>query len=678
MNNGETVVLDSFRHFEKNAQPEVQAWLQEQANETETHLKKCVWRDELKTRFETFFGTDEFGVPEPRGSNYFFRKKEAGEELGKLFVQEGLTGKARVLVDSNTLSVDKTTTLGGWLASPDGKLLMYEISRKGNDKSEIRVMDVATATDLPDVILDDSYPHLCAWSADASGFWYIRRDPYVVAEEGSPESKLYRRVFYHTIGSDPAQDELVFGGSLQKEDWPWVIADASGRYVLVNVESQDELLGREQSTVYLKDLSDNEEGFVLAVSTKLGASCFGFIHRDKLYIRTNEDAPRWRLVRMDIKDILQGGVSTEFILPETENMLEQVVCVGDNIFASYLENVSSVIKQYDLDGTFLREVPLPTLGYVEALRCEDEGKELFFSFESFTYPFMACRLDLSTGNTSVFAKEGSLSSVEDLETKQVWYSSKDGTKIPMFLVHRKDITLDGNNPTVLYGYGGFDISITPYFLRGVIPFLKQGGVYAIANIRGGGEFGQAWHEAGMQKNKQNVFDDFASAVEHLIATGYTNSNKVAVWGGSNGGLLTMATITQHPNLVKVAIADVPVTDMLRFHLFFGGAHWIPDYGNPDDEEMMEYLLRYSPYHNVRDGEKYPAVFIVTADSDDRVHPMHSYKMTARLKQANVSDNPILLRVELGAGHGGANAVSKTVKKLADVWSFIFEQLGVVH
>jgi prolyl oligopeptidase len=665
-------VPDPYRWLEANDEPEVQAWLAEQAAYAESYFGRIPFRTQIRDELRRLFSLDTVGIPVPRRGRYFFTARKGDQDMAVLYVQDGLDGTPRPLVDPNMLSQDKTITLRKWSPSRDGRLLAYCLSKAGNDQADIRVMDVDTGKDLPDYIPDDVYPAVYSpirWNADGSGFWYTKRAPEVPASEG----KFFQRVYFHALGTDWEQDPLVFGRALGKEDVPEIELSEDGRYLLATAWGFCD--GQESVTLFLKDRESADQGFVPIVPRIPGIKFHGQLHRNKLYILTNHEAPRWKLMVIEVNEALAGGTPTTLI-PEGQSTLQWHILVGEHLFTLSLENVHSVLRQYRLDGSFVREIPLPTIGTINEIACEPEGTELFFEFVSFAVPPTVYRVDLVSGEVRVFKKMEAGFDIDAIATEQVWYRSKDGTAVPMFLIHKKGLPRNGANPTVLYGYGGFEVSLTPSFMKSIVPFVMRGGVFAIANLRGGGEFGKAWHEAGMRKSKQNVFDDFAAAAEWLVASGYTCQNRLAIYGGSNGGLLVTATITQQPNIVKAAIARVPVTDMLRFHLFFGGRHWIPEYGDPDDPDMFPYLLGYSPYHNVHDGVRYPATLIMTSDSDDRVHPMHSYKMVARLQEANASDNPILLRVERKAGHGGAGAISKWIEEQTDLWSFVFDQLNV--
>jgi prolyl oligopeptidase len=658
--------------MEDNASAPVQAWLQGQTAHAEDYFQSQLARPVLREEFRRLYALDTVGMPYPFKGRHFMTKRRAGEDLHVLYVQDGLDGEPRVLIDQNALSTDKSVTLASWAPTEDGRLMAYGLSISGNDKHDLRIKDVATVADLPDVIPDGNYPVFKCWNVDGTGFWYAKHD----SREPLAEAKLHKRLYFHALGTPWQTDPIVFGEGFDKEALFGARSSLDGRYLLVSVLGNDKASGLGWSELYLRDLSDPVGPFVCIYARKLDMEVSGEIHRDRVYLLAQDGAPNKRILAMDVEKALAGCQDWDVVVPEGAGVIRDMLFVGGHLFIETLEDVHSVLRQYDLEGRLVREVPLPTIGSLGGLACESEGEELFFSFNSFALPPTVYRLDLRTNDLRVFAQADAGFDTSLIVTKQVWYSSKDGTKIPMFLIHRQGLLLDGANPTVLYGYGGFDISLTPSFDKSIVPFVRRGGVYAIANLRGGGEFGQAWHQAGMQKSKQNVFDDFAAAARWLIGSGYTCTERLAIEGGSNGGLLTLATITQNPGLVAAAIADVPVADMLRYHRFFGGVYWIPDYGDPDEPSMREYLLKYSPYHNVVDGTCYPAVLIATADGDDRVHPMHSYKMAARLLEANASNQPILLRVELKAGHGGASAISKHVESAADHWSFLFDQLGM--
>lgn len=665
-------VPDPYRWLEKDDDQEVKKWLEEQNAKTRSVLDKIATRNSIKNRLNQLFRVDTVGIPVPKVNRYFFGERKGTDDLSVLYVQDGLNGSPRVLIDPNTLSEDKSTILHGWSPSKDGKLVAYGLSEAANDQASIYVLNVESGEKLSDTIPAEIYPSLNSWNPDGSGFWYTHRHP----DAPKGEEKYHQKLYYHKLGSDFKDDPLVFGETLEKEDRLWGNISKDGRYLLVKVYK---LSGKvESSALYLYDFKNRTKGFMPIVEG-IEALFFGALHRDRVYIRTNHNAPLWQLLSVGLED-LKGGTSVEnfnVIIPESEHKLERFALIRDNLFVETQENVHSVFRRYHLDGQLISKIPLPSLGSLTGLSGEEEGEEFFFGFTSFLVPHNIYRLDLLKGQIALFKKAEAGVDTEAFEVKQVQYNSKDGTKIPMFLIHRKGLERNGNNPVLLYGYGGFNISNTPVFNKSTIPFIENGGVYAIANIRGGGEFGEKWHKAGMRDKKQNVFDDFIAAAKWLIEENYTNSNRLATFGWSNGGLLTATTVTQRPELFKAVVIGAPVIDMLRYHLFFGGRHWIPDYGSVEEQEMFKHLLAYSPYHNVKDGTRYPATLIVTADKDDRVHPMHAFKMAARLQEANASSNPILLRVETKAGHGSAPAIPRLVEMHADIWGFVFQQLGMV-
>jgi prolyl oligopeptidase len=663
-------MTDPYRWLEGDPnEPELHKWLTKQANTASDYFSSLPIRNVLRDELKKLAEFESFGTPLVRANRYFYTRREPKQDMPVLYVREGINGVERILIDPNTLSADKTTVLTGWVPSRNGKLIVYGLSKSGNDKRDLHVLNVDAGNTLSDVIAEEVYPYMSAWNADSTGFWYIRRDP------DAPESELKfnKRLYFHTIGDSTDEDRYVWGKGFAKECQPSVKLSDDGKYLLGTIFGQEE--GENWTELYVKETSA-ESDFMLVVKRVPGAEHGGHIHRDKLYIVTNDGAPHYKLMATSIDKSLSGSPEFTDILPETNDLLAEFKFIGEKLFVEYTHNVQSVINEYSLTGELLRTVELPDIGTAGGMSALAEGKELFYSFTSFAYPPTIFRMDLLSGNSTVFHKVKATFDTDELTTEQVWYTSKDGTKIPMFLIYKKGLEKKGENPTMLYGYGGFDISLRPAYTVNPIPLIMRGGIYAIANLRGGGEFGREWHEAGMKKNKQNVFDDFIAAAEYLISENYTSKEKLAVMGGSNGGLLVAALEVQRPDLVQAVVCRVPVADMLRYHLHHGGRHWIPDYGDPDDAEMFKYLLGYSPYHNITDGEKYPATLIMTSDGDDRVHPLHAYKLTARLQEANASAKPIMMRVEMRAGHSGAQSISRAVEQEANVWSFVFDQLGV--
>jgi prolyl oligopeptidase len=665
-----TKVPDPYRWLEGDPnETELHDWLTKQGEVASEYFSSLPIRNILRDELKALAEFESVGTPIVRGNRYFYTKREAKQDMPVLYVREGLEGDERILIDPNTLTSDKTTILSGWSPSRDGNWIVYGLSKSGNDKRDLKVLHVDSGDTLADLISDDLYPAVSAWNGDSTGFWYVRRDP----DAPKDEPKFHKRLYFHTLQDSSDKDAYVWGNGFAKEWQPSVQLSHDGKYLLGTIWGQEN--GENWSEIYIKE-TIKESDFALVLKRIPGAEQGGHIHRDLLYVSTNDGAPHFKLMATAVEKALAGEPEFKDILPETSDLLAAFKFMGDKLFVEYTHDVQSVINEYSLTGDFVRNIELPGIGTAGGMSGEAEGTKMFYSFTSFAYPPTIFRMDLTSRKITVFHKVKATFNTDEIVTEQVWYSSNDGTKIPMFLVYKKDLQKDGSNPTMLYGYGGFDISLRPAYTINPIPLIERGGIYAVANLRGGGEFGREWHEAGMKKNKQNVFDDFIAAAEYLITEKYSSKEKLAIMGGSNGGLLVSALETQRPDLVQAVVCRVPVSDMLRFHLHHGGRHWIPDFGDPDDPDMFKYLLGYSPYHNVKDGEKYPATLIMTSDGDDRVHPLHAYKLAARLQEANASEHPILMRVEMKAGHSGAFAVSRAVEQEADVWSFVFDQLKV--
>lgn len=662
-------ITDPYRYLEEESK-KTSYWIKDQNRYTKSLIDKIPIKKKLKQQLKKLYKIDSFGIPVPRNGYYFFMDRKGSEDLGVLYIQDGLKGKPRILIDQNKLSRDKTAVVTSWSPSWDGKLLAYSLSEASNDRASIYVMDVDTGKKLTDIIPGELYPsRSVTWKPDNSGFWYTHRHPS--APKG--EEKFHQKLYFHNLGSNFKDDPLIFGEDLAKEDTPGAVVSKDGHYLLVAIYFSS--TKKEKTELFLKDLNDIKSDFIPIVEG-IDSLFSGSIYKDTVFIGTNYKAPKWKIMSFKIKDAGKGIKSWRNIIPEGKNyIVNRYEIVQDNLFVEILEDVHSLLKIFDLNGKFIKEITLPAIGSIDILIGEQDGKELFFNFSAYLIPNTIYRYDIKSKQVSEFKKVKLGLNDKLFTVKQVWYPSKDGTKIPMFLVHKKGLKLNRDNPTLLYGYGGFNINTTPGFNRTIVPFLEDGGVYAEAILRGGGEFGEKWHKAGMKNKKQNVFDDFISAAEWLTKNKYTNPNKLALFGWSNGGLLVGATITQKPELAKVAIIGAPVLDMVRYHLFHGGRHWIQEYGSAENEKEFKYLLKYSPYHNVKE-EKYPAVLILTADKDDRVHPMHAFKMAARLQQANGSANPILIRIETKAGHSGAAPIYKFVDQYSDMYSFIYWQLGI--
>jgi prolyl oligopeptidase len=664
-------IHDPYRWLEGDGK-EVKQWIVKQDDFAHAMLSELPQRAWFENRFKQLFKTGSIGVPHPNKGFYFTMDRKADQDLGVLYVQKGLNGKKRVLIDQNKLSQGGTTTLQQWSVSEDATLLAYTLSEASNDQSSVHVLDVRTGKKLKDYIPSEFYPAMhsgISWNPDGSGFWYSRRNGKAV----KGEEKLNQKVFYHKLGDDYRKDAIVFGQGLPKDQFPAGWVSENGRYLIVSV---DIVTGKMRcNDLYLKDLLDPKGAFKPIIKG-IEAEFNAYMHCDMLFITTNHKAPNWKIVGVPLAMATKGMKYWKTIVPEARFPHDSMSIIKDRIFLRYLENAHSVIRIFDLKGKSIGTIKLPlgSTGYVVG---EEKGDEAFFSFTSFTVPNRIYRYDLAKKKLELI-NELKVKGINfnNFTAEQVWYKSKDGTKVPMFLVYKKGLKRTGTNPTLLYGYGGFNNSMTPGYGATVMAFLEKGGLYAEPNLRGGGEFGETWHQAGTKAKKQNVFDDFIAAAEWLIKNNYTDSQHLAAFGWSNGGLLTGAMITQRPELFKAVAVGAPVIDMLRYHKFHGGRFWIPEFGNPDDPKAFRYLMKYSPYHRIKEGVKYPSTLIVTAAGDDRVHPGHAYKFAARLQKANASQNPIIITIEQKAGHGGGASISNFARQRADIYGFVAWQLGM--
>ncbi|HXI04264.1 MAG TPA: prolyl oligopeptidase family serine peptidase, partial [Candidatus Saccharimonadales bacterium] len=582
-----------------------------------------------------------------------------------LLVRDGDAGPDRALVDPNAFAADGTSALDWWYPSRDGRFLAYGISDRGSELSVLRVLDVATGRDLGEIIPQTRACSL-AWDPGADGFFYTRYPSPGTVPEG--EEMYHRRVFHHRLGDDPRSDAPVFGEGRPLDAWPNVALSPSGRWLVV-MEAE----GWIRTRVYLRDLRSGggwislvDESHALYAVTPLD---------DRLLVHTNEDAPAWRLMSADPER--PAREEWKDLIPEGPDVLQSIEVAGGRIFAACLRDAASELRVHAMDGALLGTVGLPPRGTVTFMDGEEKGDVLFTGYVSFTVPPMIYRHAIRSGRTEPWATMPSPIDGDGFETRQIHCTSRDGTRIPIFVIHRAGMKRDGRNPVLLTGYGGFNVPLTPSFDRESFVWLESGGVVAVAILRGGGEFGETWHRAGMLESKQNVFDDFIAAAEHLIREGYTGPERLAIRGGSNGGLLVGAALTQRPDLFRAVVCRVPLLDMIRYHRFRIARLWIPEYGCSEDPEQFRWLIAYSPYHNVRDGVAYPAVLLTTAEADSRVDPMHALKMAARLQQAQAApERPVLLRVESRAGHGAGKPLSKQLDEQVDVWSFLFRELGV--
>jgi len=659
-------IPDPYRWLEDGGSAEVRAWTEEQNAHTRGLLDARPGRAALRDRLASLMSIGTVAPPAVRGGLYFHMKREgAGQNQPVLYVRKGVDGADRPLVDPNPLSADSTATIDWWYPSRDGRLLAYGISTAGDEKSVLKVRDVETGKDLPDTIPHTRYCSL-GWLPDGRGFYYTR---YPVPGSVPADQENYNRhVYLHRLGADPAQDAYVFGRERKPDEIIQIDVSPDGRWLTTM-----SFAGWTKTDMHLRDLSKEGAPFV-PVAEGLDAIFVGGVVDGVLYIRTNLEAPRYRLLGASPE--APGRAGWKELIAQSDVVLDDAAVIGKRIFARSMRKATSRIVVYRLDGKPLTEIRLPGPGTVDAVTGEHDGTEAFFGFSSYTMPPSVRRYVIVSGQVTVWDTVKADVDLSGLEVKQTYCFSKDGTRVSMFIVARKGLALDGNAPTLLYGYGGFNVSQTPDFSRPLVAWLERGGVYVETNLRGGGEYGESWHHAGMLDKKQNVFDDFAAAAEWLIKQKYTRPGRLAIYGGSNGGLLVGAALTQRPDLYRAVVCAVPLLDMVRYHNFQIARLWVPEYGSAESPEQFKYLYAYSPYHHVTKGTAYPAVLLTAAESDSRVDPMHARKMAALLQASTSSGEPILLRIETRAGHGIGKPLSKQIDEATDVYGFLAWQLGL--
>jgi prolyl oligopeptidase len=662
-------IVDRYRYLENGDDPDTRQYVEQELAYTRSLLDPLPGRDKINARLSQLLTIGTIGAPQIGGKFYFYSRREGNQNQPVLYVREGLNGTDRALIDVNTMSSDGTVALDWWFPSDDGKYVAYGTSANGSEESTLRLVESATGKLLPDTIERTRFASV-AWKKDDSGFYYTRHPKKGDVPAG--EEVYHVKVFYHQLGSDPASDPLLFGEGRNTQDIPGVNLSEDGRWLLITVFE-----GWTKTEMYLQDLASKNPP--VEITTGKEFLYGGDFLKGKLYITTNEDAPRYHVFVADATNPKRENWKE--LIPQTDAVLQSAGVTGGKLFAQYEHNASSELKVFDLDGKKLADIPLPTIGSVVSTGGKWDSNEVFFGFQSYTVPPSIYRYDLTTGKTSLWAKVDAPSiDPSAFEVQQVWYNSKDGTRVPMFVVSKKGIEKNGKNPVLLTGYGGFNISETPTFSRAMYVWMEHGGVYAVANLRGGSEFGEDWHRAGMLEKKQNVFDDFIAAAEYLIAQKYTDKDHLSILGGSNGGLLMGAMITQRPDLFRAVVCAVPLLDMLRYQNFQIAKLWIPEYGSADDPKQFDFLYAYSPYHHVKAGQEYPAILFMTADTDTRVDPMHAKKMAALMqaeaKNGASKEKPILLRIETKAGHGQGKPVTKQIEENTDMYSFLFWQLGV--
>ena len=659
-----TDIEDPYRWLEDDRSAETEAWVTAENKVTFEYLDQIPYRDELKDELSKIWNYEKLSAPFKEGAFTYYYKNDGLQNQSVLYRKKGNDGEEELFLDPNTFSEDATTSLGEISFSKDGSIVAYSISEGGSDWRKIIIIDAETKKVLEDTLIDVKFSGI-SWVAN-DGFYYSSYDK----PEGSELSAKtdQHKLYYHKLGTSQKEDKVVFG---EKEKY---------RYVGGNVTEDDRYLiisggiSTSGNKLFLKDLTKpNSE--IITIDDNIDTDTYVADNKgSKLYIVTNFNAPNQRMVTTDASKPTSDNWTD--IIPETENVLS-ISTGSDYIFANYMVDAVSKVLQYDYNGTLVREIELPGVGSADGFGGKNDDKELYFSFTNYSTPGTIYKLNPKAGNYDVYWTPEMEYNADNFESKQVFYTSKDGTNVPMIITYKKGVELNGKNPTMLYGYGGFNVSLTPSFSVANAVWMNNGGVFAAANLRGGGEYGKAWHDAGTKLQKQNVFDDFIAAAEYLIDENYTSSDYLAIRGGSNGGLLVGATMTQRPELMKVVINQVGVLDMLRYHTFTAGAGWAYDYGTAEEsEEMFNYLLGYSPVHNVKQGVAYPATLIMTGDHDDRVVPAHSFKFAAELQDKQAGANPVLIRIETNAGHGAGTPVSKTIQQYADMYGFTFWSMGV--
>ncbi|MGB9835793.1 MAG: prolyl oligopeptidase family serine peptidase [Candidatus Saccharicenans sp.] len=659
-----TKVADPYRWLEDDNSEETKKWVEEQNRLTFGFLEKIPFREKIRERLKDIYNYPRMGQPFRAGEYYFFYKNDGLQNQSVIYYQKGLDGQPEVFLDPNQLSPDGTIRINLAGFSPDFRYVAISRSEAGSDWSEIRVMEIATRKELPDRIQWVKFSG-ASWYQD--GFFYSGYDRPAPGEELKARNE-YQKVFYHKLGQPQEKDQLVYEDREHPLRYFNLGVTEDQKYAILEVSA-----GTSGNEIYWKDLTQKKGEFRLLIPGFENDSEVIDNIGSRFLVRTNIGAPNYRLVLIDPEK--PSRENWQEVIPEKPEVLTAAATAGGYVFATYLKDAHTMVYQYGPDGSFVREIQLPAIGTASGFGGWRDDKVIFYTFNSFNYPPTIYKYDLETGTSEVFVRQQVKFNPEDFEVKQVFYQSKDGTRVPMFIVHKKGLVLNGKNPTFLTGYGGFNISLLPAFNPSIVPILENGGVFAQPNLRGGGEYGENWHRAGMLHNKQNVFDDFIAAAEYLIREKYTSPKYLAISGASNGGLLVGAVMTQKPELFGVAFPAVGVMDMLRYHKFTVGWGWVVEYGSSDNEEQFRYLIKYSPLHNIRDGVCYPATMITTADHDDRVVPAHSFKFAATLQEKQACSNPVLIRIETRSGHGSSN-ITKAIDELTDKYAFMFYIMGV--
>ena len=659
-----TTVKDPYRWLEDDRAADTKEWVTAQNKVTQNYLGKIAFRNEIKTKLEKLWNYEKYTAPFKEGSYTYFYKNDGLQNQYVLYRQKK-NGPAEVFLDPNKFSQDATTSLAGIEFTKDGSIAAYQISEGGSDWRKVIVLKTEDKTIIGDTLRDVKFSGL-AWRGN-EGFYY---SSYEKPVEGSQLSGLtqYHKLFFHKLGTSQKEDQLIFGGDVTPRRYIGASVTDDNRFLIISASKST--TGNE---LYIQDLSKPGSSIIKMVDNFDGNHTVVDNIDSKLFIHTNLNAPNYKVVTVDSAN--PQPENWKDLIPETKNVLD-ISTAGGKLFANYLKDATSLVMQYDMDGQLERTITLPGVGSASGFNAKKADKELYYTFTSYVYPPTIFKYNIPSGQSVVFKQSGVDFDPSLYESKQVFYKSKDGTSIPMIITHKKGLVLNGNNPTLLYAYGGFGVSLTPSFSTSNIILLEQGGIYAVPNIRGGGEYGEKWHLAGIKMQKQNVFDDFIAAAEYLIDNKYTSKNYLAIAGGSNGGLLVGAVMSQRPELFKVAFPAVGVLDMLRYNKFTAGAGWAYDYGTAEEsKEMFDYLIKYSPYHALKAGVSYPATLITTADHDDRVVPAHSFKFAARLQDYHKGSSPALIRIETNAGHGAGKPTGKIIEEQADKWAFMLYNMG---
>ena len=665
-----TVVNDPYRWLENDVREsqDVRDWVEAENKVTFGYLSSLPYREAIRNRLTAMWNYERYSLPRKAGGRYFFSKNNGLQNQSVLYVQSSLSDAPRVLLDPNIWSKDGTVALAGYAVSDDGRYFAYAVAEAGSDWNVWHVMEVESGKMLPDEVKWAKFSG-ASWTKDGSGFFYSR---YPAPTAGATFQSLNtnRKIYFHRAGTPQSEDVIAYETPEHPEWSPDGFVTDDGKYLIIltsiGTDSRNQVLYR--------DLSQPYAGVVTLIGNFDNEYSFAGNDGPVFYFKTDVDAPRRRLVAIDTRN--PEKANWKEIIPQSAHLLEDVSLIGTMFVASYLQDAKSAVKVFAADGKFVRDVDLGTIGRAAGFGGKAGDPETFYSFASFTVPPSIYRYDVATGEKKLIFRSAVKFNPDDFEVKQVFYNSKDGTRVPMFLAHKKGLKLDGSHPTLLSGYGGFNLNTTPSFSVSRLLWMQMGGVYATPNLRGGGEYGEEWHKAGTKLQKQNVFDDFIAAAEWLIANRYTSPKKLAVQGGSNGGLLVGAVMTQRPDLFGAALPAVGVMDMLRFQKFTAGRFWTDDYGSSDNADEFKALYAYSPYHNIKKGTAYPPTLVTTADHDDRVVPGHSFKFAAALQEANAGNNPVLIRIETRAGHGAGKPVTKSIEEVADQWAFLVANLGI--